>query len=146
MDITRPAMLADQALSQIKLLLNNYDLGGQIESALPLLLRQRRTLVTLRNALQPAGRLNEGRLDERWVDDLVAVYKELGGPAPDSVVYQGMERLRRREGRSWPPNAKSAIRQTRQAHNVESPQYRGGADLFRMVRPGLWRLKEHGAH
>ena len=142
MDITRPAMLADQALSQIELLLNNYDLGGQIESALPLLLRQRCTLTTLRNALQTAPGTTKTWSDERWVDDLVAVYNELGRQALDHVVYQRMKQLRQREGRTWPPNAHSAIRQTRQAHNVESPQYRGGPDLFRMVRPGHWRLKE----
>jgi hypothetical protein len=146
MDMTRQAILAQQALSEIEQLLNNYDLGGQIEAALPLLLRQRRTLTTLRNALQTAPRTTSPRADERWVDDLVAVYGELGGQAFDSVVYRRMKQLRQKDGRSWPPSAHSAIRQTRQAHNAESRQYRDAADLFRMVRPGLWRLKEYGTH
>jgi hypothetical protein len=49
------------------------------------------------------------------VDDLVAVYRELGGQAFDSVVYRRMKQLRQGDGRSWPPNAHSAIRQTRQS-------------------------------
>ena len=141
MDTMRQAILAQQALSQIEELLEDYDLGGQIESALPLLLRQRCTLTTLRNELQTAPRTTEPCPDERWVDDLVIVYGELGGQALDFVVYREMKQLRQRNGRSWPPSAHNAIRQTRQAHNSESPQYRGGADLFRMARPGLWRLK-----
>jgi hypothetical protein len=80
---------------------------------------------------------------ERWIDDLVAVYTELGGQSLDFVMYRRMEQLRKSEGRSWPPSAHYLIRQTRQAHNVESPEYRGGPDLFRMVRRGLWRLKEY---
>jgi hypothetical protein len=146
MDTTQQASLAQQALSQIEQLLNNYDLDGQIKSALPLLLRQRGTLTTLRNALQAAPRMVKPRANERWVDDLVAVYRQLGGQAFDPVVYRRMKQFRQSDGRSWPPNAHSAIRQTRQAHNAEALQYRGGTDLFRMVRPGLWRLKEYENH
>jgi hypothetical protein len=141
MDTARQAMLAQQAFLEIEQLFNNYDFGGQIESALPLLHRHRRTLATLRNALQPVQGATQTSSDERWVDDLAAVYGEFGGQALDSVIYRRMKQLRQSEGRSWPPSAHSAIRQTRQTHNFESPQYRGGPDLFRMVRPGLWRLK-----
>jgi hypothetical protein len=81
-------------------------------------------------------------LNDRWADDLVSVYKQLGGPVPHSSVYRNMRELRRRAGRSWPPKAYETIRQTLQAHNAESSQYRGGTDLFRMVRRGLWRLKD----
>jgi hypothetical protein len=79
--------------------------------------------------------------EERWADDLVVVYERLGGQASHSAVYREVRKLRLAAGRSWPPNAHEAIRQTLQAHNADSPQYRGGADLFSMVRPGLWFLK-----
>ena len=96
-------------------------------------------MLALRDALQP---LRGAKPDsDRWVDDLVAVYREFGGEALDSVIYRRMKQLRQSEGRSWPPRAHEAIRQTRQAHNAEARRYRGGSDLFRMVRPGLWRLK-----
>ena len=80
--------------------------------------------------------------NDRWADDLVSVYKQLGGLVPHSSVYRNMRELRRRAGRSWPPKAYETIRQTLQAHNAESSQYRGGTDLFRMVQRGLWRLKD----
>jgi hypothetical protein len=78
---------------------------------------------------------------DRWVDDLVTTYKQFGGQASHVLVYRNMKELRRAAGRSWPPKAREAIRQTLQAHNAESLQYRGGLDLFRIIRPGLWRLK-----
>lgn len=53
MDTFRQATLAQQALSEIEQLLRNYDSCGQIESAMPLLLRQHRTLMKLRDALRP---------------------------------------------------------------------------------------------
>ena len=49
-------------------------------------------------------------------------------------------------GRSWPRKAHETIRQTLQAHNAESPQYRGTRDLFQMVEPGQWRLKDRRPH
>jgi hypothetical protein len=133
------AMLAEQAFLEVEELFNNYDFCGTIEIALPLLRRHRRTLATLRNALQPVRAAKPA--SDGWADDLVAVYSEFGGQASDPAIYRRMKQLRQSEGRSWPPSAHSVIRQTRQAHNVEAPQYRGGSDLFRMVRPGLWRLK-----
>lgn len=137
MDTARQAALVQQAFLEIEQLFDNYDFYGQIESARPMLVQHRDTLAKLNKAFRPTG-----RQDVRWVDDLVAVYKEFGGQALDCNIYRRMKQLRQGEGRSWPPNARNAIRQVRQAHNVESRQYRGGPDLFRIVRPGLWRLKK----
>jgi hypothetical protein len=142
MDTAGQVALADQALLEIDQLLNNYDLGGQLESVLPLLRRHRRTLTMLCNPPQlglPAEEPSDG---ERWVDDIVTVFMQHGGQAPHPVVYRTLEQLRTAAGRSWPLNARSAIREQLQAHNAESPQYRSGADLFRVVQPGLWRLKD----
>ena len=80
--------------------------------------------------------LTIGCENERWADDLVSVYKQLGGRAPHSVVYRHMRQLRQTSARSWPPKAHETIRQTLQAHNAKSPQYRGGTDLFRMDAAG----------
>jgi hypothetical protein len=143
MSITNETALLERAISEIERLLSNYDFCGQIESALPLLRQHHHTLTTLGNALLPSGRTTDIRAYKRWVDDLVVAYQKLGGQAPDSDVYRVMKHLRQSEGRSWPRRAKAAIRRTRQAHNVESLQYRGGADLFRMLQPGHWRLKNY---
>ena len=142
MPTKQSATIAKRAIFDIDHLLNSYDHGAQIESALPLLLRHRRTLALLCGDPSVVFKLPRIELaDERWVDDLVTTYKQLGGKAPHLLVYRGMEKLRRVAGRSWPFNAHEAIRQTLQAHNAESPQYHGGDDLFRMVRRGLWRLR-----
>ena len=135
----RQAMLAEQAFLEIEKLFNNYDFCCTIEIASPLLRQHRRTLAKLRSASQPMRAAKPA--SDRWVDGLVAVYREFGGQALDSVIYRRIKQLRQSEGRSWPHNAHETIRQTRQAHNVESPQYRGGSDFFRMVRPGLWQLR-----
>jgi hypothetical protein len=137
MDNPRQELLVESALAEVDQLLNNFDPGGQIESAT--LLQHRRTLLRLRNTSNELAIAGEA---DRWADDLVAVYKQLGGRAFHSTVYQTARNLRQTAGRSWPTRAHEAIRQTLQAHNIESPQYRGGADLFRQVRPGLWRLKD----
>ena len=78
----------------------------------------------------------------RWVDDLVTTYMQLGGTAHHSAVYRKMRQLRITAGRSWPENAEEATRQTLQAYCAESRQYRGGSDLFRMIRRGFWGLKQ----
>jgi hypothetical protein len=143
MDNPRQEILVESALAEIDQLLNNFDPGGQIESAMPLLLRHRRTLLRLKSTSKRSIGMATARETDRWADDLVAVYKQLGGRAFHFEVYRNTRILRQVAGRSWPTTAHETIRQTLQAHNVESPQYQGGADLFRQVRPGLWRLKDY---
>jgi len=145
MDDIRRDLLAERALGEIDRLLNNFDHYGQIVSVLPQLLQHRCTLAKLSQALHPQG-INLDKEHECWLDDLLATYRQLGGQAPHATVYRKMERLRTQVERSWPEHAEEIIRQTLQAYNAESPQYRGGLDLFRMVRPGLWRLKDHGIY
>jgi hypothetical protein len=130
--------LATRAIADIDQLLNGYDLGGQIESALPLLCQHQRTLVRLLDSLRGSTQPDS----ERWADDLVRAYTQLGGSALHESVYRKMKKLRSAAGRSWPSHAEEAIRQTLQAHCAKSPQYSGGRDLFRMVRPGRWGLKD----
>jgi len=140
----RTQTLAELALADIDQLLNKFDPGGQIESALPLLHHHRRTLVQLHEALVcSTNETLQDRDCECWADDLVVTYEQLHGQAPHAVVYRKMEELRKSAGRSWPKHAEELIRQTLQAHCAESSQYRGGPDLFRMIRPGLWGLKNN---
>ena len=136
------ATLANRALDEIDDLLNNYDGWTQIRILLPLLHGHRGTLVKLQRACsRSSGATLPQHNDERWVDDLVTIYRQLGGQAPHSVVYPKMKDLRQAAGRSWPKHAKDAIRQVLQAHCAESRWYRGGPNLFRMIRRGLWGLK-----
>lgn len=145
MDSIRQDLLVEFALSEIDQLLNKFDHCGQIESVLPLLLQHRRTLARLRHALLSSDTTQEPD-HERWLDDLLTTYRQLGGQVPHATVYRKMKELRTKAGRSWPEHAEEIIRQTLQAHNAESPQYHDGLDLFRMVRPGLWRLRDHDIH
>lgn len=142
----RQEKLLNQAISEIDQLLNSFDPVGQIEVALPFYRKHRHTLIKLRNSSctpPMKGLLHDS---ERWRDDICAVFRAHGGQAPHPVLYREVERLRKAAGRSWPPNAHETIRQTLQAYNTQSSQYRDGPDLFRMVRRGLWRLKDFGTH
>jgi len=128
---TQQHALAERALSEIDQLLNNFDLGGQIESALPLLLRHRRTLTELRNPSLSAVTATKPRDDERWADDIVTVFRDFSGQVRHAVLYRKMEELRKAAGRSWPENAEETIRATLQDH----------PDQFRMIHRGLWGLR-----
>ena len=136
------AALTERALYEIDDLLNNYDDWTQIRIMLPLLHRHRETLVKLQRASsRSSGAVPPVQDDERWVDDLITSYKQLGGQAMHSVVYRKMQKLRQAAGRSWPEHAEEAIRQTLQAYCANSQRYRGGPDLFRIIRRGMWGLK-----
>jgi hypothetical protein len=112
-------VLAERALADIDQLLNNFDHGAQIETALPLLRTHRRTLAQLQGIIDESGRTT-ATLDShpRWVDDLVLVYGQFGGQATDRLIYKAMEELRRQERRSWPRRAREATRQTRRVAAV----------------------------
>jgi hypothetical protein len=141
--ISEEAALAGRALDEIDDLLNNYDDWTQIRIMLPLLHRHRKTLVKLQHAYsRPTRAIPSEPVDDRWVDDLVATYKQLGGQAEHSVVYRNMRELRQAAGRSWPSHAEEAIRQTLQAYCADAQRYRGGPNLFHMLRRGVWGLRE----
>jgi hypothetical protein len=134
---TTEAALSELALSNIDQLLNCFDPCGQIEIALPLLRRHRDTLAQLHEALHHApSRVTPTCDDERWVDDIVTIYSQLGGRATHLRLYRKIKELRTAAGRSWPDHAEEAIRQTLQAHCAESSQYRPPSQgSFRYLRP-----------
>jgi hypothetical protein len=135
--------LAKRALADIDQILNNFDHGGTIETTLPLLQRVRRMLEKWRAT--PDDRTPKHN-DATWAADLVTVFTKFSGQCPHPRLYREVKELRIGTGRSWPKKARSVIRQTLQAHNRESKQYQGGDDLFRMVCPGLWRLRDSKVH
>jgi hypothetical protein len=78
-------------------------------------------------------------MPQRWVDDVVEVYKN--GAAPNKEVVGAVMRLRKEAGRSWPPHAASVIACVRTTHCAMAPRSFVGPDLFRPVRRGVWKLK-----
>jgi hypothetical protein len=141
----RQATLADQALSEIDQLLNNFDWGGQIEFVLPLLLRHRRTLTRLRDALKSIPVSGTHSDVERWSDDIQAIFRKHGGHAPHPQLNRKMKELRQTAGRSChrmhaASSGKHFRRTMQRPHNIEA------GPISRMVRPGLWRLKDFATH
>jgi hypothetical protein len=81
---------------------------------------------------------------ERWVDDILAAFRLLGGSAKHQDLYRTVNALRLSAGRSWPEHAEEAIRQTLQTYCSDARQYRGGLDLFKQLEPGEWALRDQG--
>lgn len=82
----------------------------------------------------------------RWVDDVVAALKSLGGRARLHRIYEQVEKQRRDAGRSVPPSLEATVRRTLEDFSSESANFRG-EDLFTMPEgpgAGLWALKPGG--
>lgn len=79
-----------------------------------------------------------------WATDLAEVLIGLGGRARLPQIYEAVEKLRRKEGRSVPPQLGATVRRTLENHSSDSHNYRGGADLFCMPEgkgAGVWALR-----
>jgi len=76
----------------------------------------------------------------RWVDDIQAVLKELGGRASLHNIYREVEKRRRAGGRSIPKTLEAVVRRTLEDHSSDSANFRG-ADLFKLVSRGEWELR-----
>ncbi len=76
----------------------------------------------------------------RWVDDLVASLKQLGGEADLGEIYRSV-RSRRLDGkRSLPRTYEATIRRTLEDHSSDSANHRA-ADLFKLIERGRWGLR-----
>lgn len=75
-----------------------------------------------------------------WAQDLVTVLSD-GKEADLDTIYDRMEKLRKKNKRSWPKTANSTVRCTLQRHSREHEWFAGKEDLFQMVIPGVWQLK-----
>jgi hypothetical protein len=86
------------------------------------------------------GEEREDTISSDWTRDLIAVLKEHKEISLETL-YSEMYKLRQRYSRSWPDTAESTIRCMLQRHSREHPQFQG-QDLFQMVIPGVWRLRD----
>ena len=76
----------------------------------------------------------------RWVDDIEAALRTLGGRASLHSIYKAVEVRRREGGRSVPKTIDAVIRRTLEDHSSDSANFRG-ADIFALVGRGEWALR-----
>lgn len=81
----------------------------------------------------------------RWVDDILAALRSLGGQASLHAIYKAVEKRRQDGGRTVPRTIEAVIRRTLEDHSSDSANFRG-TDLFSLVGRGEWALREirHG--
>lgn len=73
-----------------------------------------------------------------WRNELIAVYKILGGDAMYQDVY---ELVFKRNKSSLPDNWKAAIRNTVEVHSSDSQKFKG-RDYFQHIGRGHWKLRD----
>jgi hypothetical protein len=76
----------------------------------------------------------------RWVDDVLAALRSLGGKAMLHSIYKEVEQRRRVGGRSVPPELEATIRRTLEDHSSDSKNFRS-INYFRNVSRGEWALR-----
>jgi hypothetical protein len=91
-----------------------------------------------RTASEPQKEMQMGKI--RWVDDIVASLRTLGGRASLHAIYKDVEKRRQEGGRSVPRSLEAVIRKTLEDHSSDSANFRG-EDIFALVDRGEWRLR-----
>ena len=76
----------------------------------------------------------------RWVDDVLAALRSLGGRAVLHSIYKEVEHRRRVGGRRVTRELEATIRRTLEDHSSDSQNFRG-TDLFRNIARGEWALR-----
>jgi hypothetical protein len=76
----------------------------------------------------------------RWVDDVVAALRRLGGTADLHEIYRVTQGIRSIAGRTLPRTLEATIRRTLEDHSSDSANFRG-TNLFRLVGRGRWALR-----
>ena len=76
----------------------------------------------------------------RWVDDVVASLKELGGQAALADIYDLVSKRRKAANRSITREYQATIRRTLEDHSSDSANHRSD-DLFRLIGRGIWALR-----
>jgi hypothetical protein len=90
----------------------------------------------------PAGESEMGKI--RWVDDVRAALRGLGGSASLHEIYKATA-VRRRDGnRSIPRTLEATVRRTLEDHSSDSANFRG-ADIFTNIGRGEWALRDRAA-
>lgn len=77
----------------------------------------------------------------RWVDDVRAALRKLGGSASLHSIYREVESRRREGNRSVPRTLDATVRRTLEDHSSDSKNFRG-VDLFTNVGRGEWALRD----
>lgn len=106
-----------------------------------------RRVLTNRQPIDQAVSTTERKQEEvdmfgkvRWVDDIVAVLRNLGGSAPLSDIYDEVRSRRKVAGRSITREYQATIRRTLEDHSSDSANHRA-EDLFRLLERGVWALR-----
>ena len=76
----------------------------------------------------------------RWVDDIIAALRDLGGEATLADIYDAVRIRRKTDGRSVTREYKATIRRTLEDHSSDSANHRSD-DLFALVDRGIWALR-----
>jgi hypothetical protein len=76
----------------------------------------------------------------RWVDDVFAAIRRLGGSATLHSIYREVEVIRRTAGRSVPKSLDATVRRTIEDHSSDSDNHRG-PNLFAKVGRGEWAIR-----
>ncbi|MFY9957233.1 hypothetical protein [Bradyrhizobium sp.] len=79
-----------------------------------------------------------------WRDDLRTALEQLGGQAPLHRIYDQVELIRKKAGRSVPRTIEAVVRRTLEDHSSDSANFRA-ADLFFMPEgkgAGMWALRK----
>ena len=80
----------------------------------------------------------------RWVDDVRAALRALGGSATLHEIYKATAARRREGNRSVPRTLEATVRRTLEDHSSDSANFRG-ADLFTNIGRGEWALRDRAA-
>jgi hypothetical protein len=86
--------------------------------------------------------------DGTWRDDVRCALELLSGKASLFRIYREVEAIRKAAGRSLPESLEAVVRRTLEDHSSDSQAYRGGPDLFYMVKgkgAGVWGLRPKSA-
>jgi len=76
----------------------------------------------------------------RWVDDIIAALRDLGGEATLADIYDAVRIRRKTGGRSITREYKATIRRTLEDHSSDSANHRSD-DLFALIDRGIWALR-----
>lgn len=87
----------------------------------------------------PVGESEMGKI--RWVDDVRAALRALGGSASLHEIYKATAARRREGSRSVPRTLEATVRRTLEDHSSDSANFRG-ADLFTNIGRGEWALRD----
>lgn len=82
--------------------------------------------------------------DITWRDDVGEALRQLGGRSSLGKIYNEVENLRKKAGRSVPRNLDAVVRSTLEDNSSDSQAYKGRFNWFYMPEgrgAGIWALR-----